>query len=127
MVDRYRYLGIVFKEYLDFNVCIDVLSDAAGRALGSVIGKTKHLKDIGFKSCILPVLEYGSEVWGYKFFKCADNIQERAIRYFLGVHRFTPLSVLRGEVGWHKTQCNRWVNMCRFWNRHIKISDSRNF
>ncbi len=25
LVDRYRYLGIVFNEYLDFNVCVDAL------------------------------------------------------------------------------------------------------
>ncbi len=45
---------------------------------------------------------------------------------FLGVHRFTSLAELRREVGcWHKTQCNTWVNMCRFWNRLIRMSDSR--
>ncbi len=73
VVHRYRYLGIVFNEYLDFNVCVDILSDAAGRALGAVIGKSRHLKDIGFKffqkpfdKCVLPVWEYESEVWGYK-------------------------------------------------------------
>ncbi len=73
VVDRYRYLGIVFNEYLDFNVCVDVLLDAGGRALGAIIGKTRHLKNIGFKSfrksfdtCVLTVLEYGSEVWVIK-------------------------------------------------------------
>ncbi len=61
MVHGYRYLGIVFNEYL---VCVDVLSDAAGRAQGAVIGKTRHLKEIGFKSfqtlfdtCVLTVWE----------------------------------------------------------------------
>ncbi len=68
-------------------------------------------------------LEYWLEVWGYTIFKCADNIQERALRFFL--LRFNPLASFRGEVGWHKTQCNRWVNMYQIWNRLFRMSDSR--
>ncbi len=62
VIERYRYLGIVFNEYLHINVYVDVLSDIAEWALEDVIGKTKHLKDIGFKlcpkqfdTCVLPV------------------------------------------------------------------------
>ncbi len=68
-------------------------------------------------------LEYWLEVWGYTIFKCADNIQERALRFFL--LRFNTLASFRGEVGWHKTQCNRWVNMYQIWNRLFRMSDSR--
>ncbi len=35
------------------------------------------------------------------------------------------MSRLRGEVGWHNTQCNRWVNMCQCWNRLIRMLDFR--
>ncbi len=52
---------------------------------------------------VLEVLEYESDVWVYRILKCLDNIQGRAIRYLLGVHTFTSLAALRGEVGWHKT------------------------
>ncbi len=132
IVSNYKYLGIMLNEYLDYTVCAETLSGAAGRALGAVIGKTRHLKELGFKcyeklyrTGICPVLEYGSEIWGYKIYKCSESIQERAIRYFLGLHRFTPIPALRGEVGWNSTQSHRWINMVRFWNRLVEMDESR--
>ena len=50
IVSQYKYLGITLHEYLDFKFTMDELSDAAGRALGAVIAKTKHLKDIGYNT-----------------------------------------------------------------------------
>lgn len=32
-----------------------------------------------------------SGVWGYKKHHCIEIVQNRALRYFLGVHRITPL------------------------------------
>ena len=54
------------------------------------------MKDFGFstfeklyESCVVPVLDYGASVWGYKTYTVIDCVQNRAIRYFLGVHRFS--------------------------------------
>ena len=130
--EKYKYLGIVLSEFADFGICSEVLADSAGRALGAVVAKTRYLKDMGFNTYnvlfdtgVLPVLEYGSEIWGYKYYKCTDSIQERAIRFFLGLHRFTPIPALRSEVGWISTQSRRWINMVRFWNRLIEMPEDR--
>ena len=71
ITSQYKYLGIVLDEFLDYNVTADVLADAAGRALGAVIGKTKQFRDLGFNtfsklvnSGVTPVLNYGSEILG---------------------------------------------------------------
>ncbi|CAC5394901.1 unnamed protein product [Mytilus coruscus] len=55
----------------------------------------------------------------------ADNIQNRTIRYFLGVHRFAPTLALHGDVGWIPSQFRRWTNMVRYWNRLLKFEDDR--
>ncbi len=122
----------MLNEYLDFDVCANLLANAAGRALGAVIGKTRCLKELGFKTYnklfetgVLPILEYGSEIWGYRLYKCSEGIQEKAIRYFLALHRFTPIPELRGEVGWMSTRGRRWIGMVRFWNRLIKMTETR--
>ncbi len=44
IVDRYKYLGTILNEHLDFSVTSSVLSGAAGRALGAVISKFKDDK-----------------------------------------------------------------------------------
>ncbi len=35
-VDKYKYLGIILDEYLDFNITAPVLASSASRALGSI-------------------------------------------------------------------------------------------
>ena len=48
LFDKYKYLGVILDEFLNFESRVQVLSEAAGRALGAVILKFKTLKDIGF-------------------------------------------------------------------------------
>ena len=70
---------------------MDALATGDGRARGGLISKLHGLKDFGLKceklynSCVVPVTEYGSSIWGY----CTVRLctEYRAIRYFLGVHQ----------------------------------------
>jgi len=82
----------MLNEYLDFKTTGDILAGAAGRALGAVITKFRNYKNIGFQTftrlfdaSVSPVLEYGSEIWGYKDNILCERVQQRASRYFLGV------------------------------------------
>lgn len=77
----------------DFRINCEALSKAAGRASGTIINKSHHLKDCRvrsyeklYNSCVGPILDYCSSVWGLKQFQTLDNIQHRALSYFLGVH-----------------------------------------
>ncbi len=51
--------------------------------------------------------------------------QNRAIRYFLGVHRFTPLLAINGDMGWIRSSDRRWVAMIRLWNRLVDMDHTR--
>ena len=62
----YHYLGIHMhnNNNLDFSETAEVLSQAAGRALGAMISKIHGYKDIGyntysklFNSCVAPVTD----------------------------------------------------------------------
>ena len=128
----YRYLGIHMHENLDFSETAEVLSQAGGRALGAMISKIHSYKDVGyntysklFNSCVAPVLDYCAGVWGFKQFGKIDTVQNRAIRYFLGVHRFTPILAINGEMGWTISMHRRWANMLRLWNRLIGMNNDR--
>ena len=75
-----------------------------------MISKIHSFKDVGFEtytklyySCVVPVTDYCSGVWGFRDFNKGDMIQNRAIRYFLGVHRFTPILAISGDMGWPVT------------------------
>ena len=44
---------------------------------------------------------------------------------YLGVHRFTPVLGLQGELGWLSSKTRRKLNMIRYWNRLIQMDNSR--
>ena len=132
MVDRYKYLGMVFNEFLDYKITSNVLADSGGRALGALYSKFKYNNGLGFdtytklyESGIVPILDYGSAIWGFGEHESINSVHNRAIRMFLGVHRFAPISAITGDMGWVPSKIRRFVNMFRFWNRLIKMNDNR--
>ena len=131
-VSSYKYLGVVLCDNMDFNATADALFNSGGIALGSMISKIHNFKDVGFEtytklynSCVTPVTDYCSGVWGFRDFNKSDMVQNRAIRYFLGVHRFTPILAINGDMGWPLSLHRRWINMLRLWNRLIDMDNNR--
>lgn len=132
MVKEYKYLGIIMDEYLNFNSCSKTLADSGGRALGSIISKCKLIKDIGFRSyskmyeCgVIPIVDYGSAIWGSTKHKHSELIQNKTVRYFLGVHNFTAIPALHGEIGWLPVKYRIYLNKLRLWNRLINMPQER--
>jgi len=96
----------VFDSNLTFDKTRDTLCGAAGRALGMVVNKMKYINNMGFQSytklyenCVCPVMDYCSGIWGIRKFQIAENVHNRAMRFFLGVHRFTPIAAMTGDMG----------------------------
>ena len=84
-VSSYKYLGIYFSEFLTFDHNREMLSTAGNRALGSLLSKYKSNKQMPFSvysklffSCVAPVLDYGSEVWGMYKLKEIEKVQQSA-------------------------------------------------
>ncbi len=131
-IEQYKYLGLVLNEFLDFNITAQVLSDAANRARGSIINKCKAINGLGhytytrlFQSGVCPILDFGSEIWEFQHFDKLDSIQNKAIRIYLGVHRFTPIAAINGDMGSTHSSVRRKVCMVRFWNRIINLDPQR--
>ena len=128
----YRYLGVIFDEYLDFEKCAKTLSDAAGRALGCIINKFKQYKNIGYEtftklynSGVNTILDYGASIWGFGNHKYGQQVQNRAIKYFLGVHKNAPNLAIQSEMGWLNVQYHFYICAFRYWNRLLKINEDR--
>ncbi len=71
------------------------------------------------------VQEFTTEVWGFKSIHLTEGIQNRAIHFYLGLHKFTPIAALRSEVRWYSARCKQWSNMVKHWNRLVNMSQSR--
>ena len=121
-VQNYKYLEVVLDEHMDFELNASIfLAEAAGRALGAIRPKLKYLKECGYKSFntlfkagVLTIADYSAGVWGTKSLPKSEQVQYKAARYFLGVHRFAPIEALLGDMGWttaktrHKVLILKW-------------------
>ena len=42
----------------------------------------------------------------------------------MGVHRFTPILVITGDLGWVVSTNRRRANVLRLWNRLVSMSET---
>ena len=117
---------------MNFNSCASHLADSASRALGAAISKLRQFRNAGFKTfdklykaMVVPVMDYGSEVWGFKEFEQCDRIQNRAACFYLDVHSRAPRAALQGDIGWILPKYRRYVNMLRLRNRFLTLDNTR--
>ena len=58
---------------------------------------------------VYPVISYGAGIWGCKSYSCINAVQNRAMRFFLGVGKYTPVAALEGEMGWEPSFIKQWT------------------
>ena len=105
-VKQYVYLGLVQTEHLDYSVMANHVACSTSRALGLVISKFKSAGGLPFftfsklyDSMVWCIISYGAAVWGCRTFSCVSAVQNRALRFFLGVGRFAPNAGINGDTG----------------------------
>ena len=126
------YLGCIINENLDFTVTAECLAESAERALGMLINKFFANKHMSFQtftklynSCICSIMDYASGVWGNKYYSKSDTVQNKAIRIFLGVHKYASNVAIQGDVAWTTLHIRRKLNMIRLWHRLTTMDSDR--
>ncbi len=96
-VSEYKYLGCWVSEFSSTYKTVSALTAAASRSYGRIVGMFKHLGDMGYRTfCTLyhsyvePIANYAAAVWGFRDHSAPRVLQNR--RFYLGVHRFAPVS-----------------------------------
>lgn len=131
-VDSYKYLGVTIEETITFSTSYVELANSASKALGAIINKSKHHRDIGFKtfdkliqSCVFSIMDYGAEVTGLRSHHSLEDVQNRAARFYLGVNKFCPLPCLNLEMGWLTCYRRRHLCVIRYYNRLVNLESGR--
>lgn len=124
IIDRYKYLGVMLHENLDYNITAKTVAQSANRALGLLIARCKLIGGIPYNvftklydSIVWPVINYCAPIWGYKEFSCINAVQTRAMRFFLGVGKYTPNTAVYGEMAWEPPVVRQWGSIANFWSR----------
>ena len=129
--DKYKYLGLWFSEHLDLSYMARQVAASAHRSLGLLIAKSK-CADFSFEcftklydSLVQPIIDYGACVWGHSECKYAEGVQNRAMRFFLGVPCKTPTTAVIGEMGWLASHVRLWTCISRQWCHYSNMEDDR--
>ena len=119
----YTYLGILFNYNGTFKVAMRKQITQAKRALFSLLSKARRLQlplDLQchlFDTCVLPILLYGCEIWGYSDLSEVERVQNYFCKYILKLSPQTANCIARGELGSQRLQCIIKQRMVNFWTR----------
>ena len=124
VTDDYTYLGIAFNYNGKFNKAIGKQISAARRALFILQRKARTLKlpiDLQielFDKTVLPILLYGSEVWGFsKNVFRIEIFYRKFLKSLLHLNSRTPDPMVYGETGKTNITISIKERMVNFWMR----------
>ena len=129
VVDDYVYLGVKFNYNGSFTKAMEKQIDQARKAMFSMITKARRLQlpvDIQielFDKTVLPVLLYGSEVWGCANISDIEVFYRKFLKIILKVGKSTPNCIVYGETGKLPLQLTIFNRIVSFW---LKISEDKN-
>jgi hypothetical protein len=139
---RYTYLGLVFDAKKGLRPAPGPLVDAGRKALFGLMGICSQqeindpaLRHHMFKALVLPVLSYGSELWGgftdtfttdsYYAGAHAEKIHTMFLRWYTGAARSTHKRLLAQAAGTLPLGAHWDSRTFAFWNRLAAMSDNR--
>ena len=121
----------MLEETLNFSQTAKLLSESAARATGAIVTKCRnnhlgyHTFNKLYHTCVTPIMDYAAGVWGYNKYDSPNIVQNRALRSFLGVHRYTSNVVIQGDVGWEAPVVRRRVLMLKLLQRILSMGNNR--
>lgn len=132
IVRKFTYLGIVFTTGGSFCETFEALSGQALKAiykLKTYLQKltdlpVKHVLDL-FDKLILPILNYGCEVWGINESKKIENVHLHFCKNLLGVRLQTQNSFIYGELGRTPLKNDRIIRVVKYWFKLLKCDNTK--
>ena len=121
VVYDYIYLGTKFNYNGKFEVAMAKQKLKAEKAKYSLLAKSKQLNltaetfiDL-LEKLVVPVLLYGSEIWGYENPKPLQIMLNHTMRRYLRLHKSTSTCMLIGELGLKEVSEYIENRMLNFW------------
>ena len=131
IVEDYVYLGTTFNYNGNFNKAKAKQVLQARKANFSLSAKTRELNlsvdtfTELFERLIIPVLLYGSEIWGYENLNHLQVMCNNVMRRFLKLHKTTPMNMLIGELGMKEITEYIDNRMLNFWSNIATGEESK--
>ena len=78
-----------------------------------------------YDSMVWPIIAYGAVVWGDRTYSCTNEFQNKAMRFFIGVGKYTNCSAVSGDTGWSQPASRQWKPVLLQWHRFVTMSNAR--
>ena len=79
-----------------------------------------------FDHTVLPILTYGSEIFGFENIDILERVHNNFLRKITKARKSTPISFLYGELGRHPIAINIKTRMISFWCRTLQGERTEN-
>jgi hypothetical protein len=132
VVNSYKYLGLHFTTKLSLT---QTISELATKAKARTVQILKCLWRLGhidkdvflkiFDAQVLPVIMYGSEIWGFQQFDAVEKIQIYACKKILNVGQQTPNKMVSGDLGRFPLYIQTAVRCIKYWLRVVALPDEK--
>jgi hypothetical protein len=131
-VTYYKYLGLTFSNRLIWSSAQQTLAAQANKVIALILKTTNSVKfcDINmlwtlFDKMVLPILMYGSEIWGVDTHECIERVQSKLCKYVLKVPINTANVAVRGECGRYCVKTITMLKVLKYWCKLLYMNDSR--
>ena len=129
IVNSFKYLGVFFTAGGSFSEAQNTLAGQAQKALFKLnkylykftFISPKHRIEL-FDKLITPILNYASEVWGFKQANCIERVHLQYCKKLLGVKKNTQNDFVYEEFGRTDFRMRRYLLIIKYW---FKILYSR--
>jgi len=132
IVKSFTYLGIVFTTGGSFTSTFETLAGQASKAVFKLNSYLLNFPSINiqtklqlFDQLVLPILNYGSEIWGLNESMTLERVHLSFCKKLLGVKIQTQNNFVYGELGRTSLIVRRAVNVIRYWLKVTHLEDHK--
>ena len=130
-VRDFKYLGVVFSRSGSFCKTKKHLYEQAQKAMYGIIKKIREFNlplecqlDL-FDKVVVPVLLYGSEVWGFEKLDLIERLHLKFLKYVLNLKSSTPDYMVYGETGRFPLYISIHCRMISHWAKLLSGPSSK--
>ena len=132
VVTYYKYLGLMFSSRLNWSEACKNLALQASKAVIPILHLLRKNKFITFSTAcsifyckISPILLYGSEIWGVKYFDVIEKVHLTYLKSYLGIGKFASNKAVLGESGRYSLFVSSQVRVIKYWFKLLKMDTFR--
>ena len=132
IVRNFKYLGIIFTAGGSFSETQNTLLGQAQKAIFKLnkylyrftFISPKHKMEL-FDKLVTPILNYGSEVWGFIQGKSIEMVHLQFCKQLLGVKKTTQNDFVYGELGRTTLITKRYLCIVKYWFKILASEDRK--